>query len=266
MDDENISKVLQYYQHSDRELARRYLADQYPDLTPEYFRAALQHRYKLYPHLVKVAQFDAFADKDVLEIGVGQGADHFMFASAGARMTGIDVTAKHCAISRLLLESFNLTSHIVQADARTLPFPNESFDHVYSCGVLLLFPDIARAMSEIRRVLRPHGHTTIMLYNKASIHYWIKTRLYYGWCLGEDAFLRRETVNDWYTDGIGYPKVHYYSPRDLPRLFSAYSRVEFRTACLTPEQVPVVGLPTDAKLARWLENHFGFYLWVRAWA
>lgn len=261
-----LHNVIDYYEHSDQELARRYLGDRYPEFNEEYFRAALRHRYKLYPHIPVFAEFDKFRDKDVLEVGVGQGSDHYMFASQGARTVGVDVTPKHCEITELLFATMELEARVQRADARSLPFADKSFDHVYSCGVLLLFPEIELALDEIRRVLRPGGSTTIMLYNKSSIHYWIKTRLYYGWALNENATLGKETVTDWYTDGIGYPKTYHYGPRDLPRLFSKFSKVEYRTACLTSEQIPEIGLPANISALKWLEDRFGFFLWVRAWA
>jgi len=256
--------IVDYYEKSDRELARRYLGEQYPQFNEEYFRAAMRHRYELYPEIPEIAAFDSFRAKDVLEVGVGQGCDHFMFASHGARTTGIDLTPRHCEITRLMLATLGVPSRLVRADARKLPFGGESFDHVYSCGVLLLFAEIEQAIAEIHRVLRPGGTTTIMLYNKASLHYWLKTRLYYGWALNEDEVLGRDAVIDWYTDGIGYPRTWHYSPRDLRRLFAAYSHTEWRSSCLTPEQLPEAGLPTSIKAARWLEDRFGFFLWVRA--
>jgi SAM-dependent methyltransferase len=253
--------IADYYQNSDNELARRYLRQIYPEFTAEYFQAALAHRYGLYPHLPLVAEFDAFAGKELLEIGVGQGADHYMFAKNGARMHGVDLTPKHCEITRLFLDTFELSSDIRQADARALPFGNEAFDHVYACGVLLLIRDIRQAVSEIWRVLKAGGTATIMLYNKNSLHYWIKTRFYYGWALQEDRFLGKDTVDDWYTDGINYPKVWYYRPADLPRLFSRFSRIFYQTACLDPGQLPLFEIP--AALQNKLESNFGWFLWVK---
>lgn len=255
------STVIAYYQHSDNELARRYLRETYPEFTAEYFQAALEHRYGLYPHIPVVADFIGFKGKDVLEIGVGQGADHYMFAKSGARMHGVDLTPRHCEITRLFLDLFGLSSDIRNESACNLPFSDESFDHVYSCGVLLLIDDIAKAIAEIWRVLRPGGTATIMLYNKRSLHYWFKTRLYYGWAMQEDYFLGKETVNDWYTDGVGYPNVWHYQPSDLSELFKAFSQIEYQTACLTPEQLPLFKI--SKALLKKLESRFGFFLWVK---
>lgn len=258
-------EVVKYYQESDNELGRRYLREQFPELTPDYFTAALRHRYALYPEIPALAEFEAYAGRDVLEIGTGHGLDHLMFARSGARLSGIDITAKHCQMTWLCLDSFGYRSSLCRADASALPFPDACFDHVYSCGVLLLVPDIGAALDQIHRVLRPGGSTLIMLYNRASLHYWIKTRAYYGWSLGEDKVLGRTTVDDWYTDGPGYVRTWYYAPGDLKRLFRRFARVEYCTSCLTPEQLPEFGLPADPRHRSWLERRFGFFLWVRAW-
>ena len=257
----NDSPVKNYYQSSDNELARRYLRDKYPDFTTEYFEAALAHRYGMYPHIPVVAEFESFAGKKVLEVGVGQGVDHYMFAKNGAHLHGVDLTPKHCEITKLFLETFNLTSDIHNSDACELPFPDASFDHVYSCGVLLLIEKIDLAIAEIWRVLRPGGTATIMLYNKRSIHYWLKTRFYYGWALQEDHFFGKETVDDWYTDGICYPKVWHYQPSDLPRLFRKFTSIAYQTACLDSTQLPLVPIPDT--IHEKLESNYGFFLWVK---
>lgn len=257
-------RVIDYYTSSNAELAQRYVGGQFELGTRAYYEAALKHRYGLYPEIPRIAAFDRFAGKDVLEIGVGQGSDHFMFASVGANLTGVDLTEKHCQMTRQFLRTFDLESRVINAHAGNLPFPDACFDHVYSCGVLLLVPDLPKAMAEIRRVLRPGGTATIMLYNKSSLHYWLKTRFYYGWTLGEDAAIGRQAVDDWYTDGPGYIRVHHYGPRDLHWIFDGFRDIEYQTSCLTPEQIPLIGLPGNHRTQQWLENRWGFFLWGKA--
>lgn len=258
------NEIQDYYEFSNRELAQRYVGRQFKVGTHEYYEAALHHRYNLYPEIIRIAGFDSFREKDVLEIGIGQGADHFMFAKAGARLSGIDLTEKHCRMTRAFLSFFGCSSNLQRADACELPFRDESFDHIYSCGVLLLIKNIDRAIAEIHRVLRPGGTVTVMVYNKRSIHYWVKTRLYYGWVLSEDRSIGRQAVNDWCTDGPGYLRVFYYRPKELKKLLLCFSDIRYETSCLTPEQVPEIGLPHDPRTRKWLERHFGFFLWVKA--
>lgn len=264
-DNENIyQRVVSYYSNSSNELAQRYIDKSLEVGTVEYYETALRQRYEMYPEIPRIAEFDQFSGRDVLEIGVGQGSDHFMFAKNGAAIKGIDLTEKHCRMTRDFLRAFNLDSCVVNGNATKLPFDDESFDHVYSNGVLLLVPNLEAAMSEILRVLRPGGSATIMLYNKRSIHYWIKTRLFYGWALNEDDILGKETVNDWYTDGPGYARVYHYGPSDLRWIFSGFSKISYQTSCLSEEQMPFVGLPEDVSVRRWLERRWGFFLWGKA--
>lgn len=257
-------KVAEYYTSSNNELAQRYISGKLQIGTRPYYEAALAHRYGLYPEIPRIAAFETFKDRDVLEVGVGQGSDHFMFASAGARLSGVDLTPKHCQMTSEFLKVFGLHSNLVNANACNLPFPDASFDHVYSCGVLLLVPDLPQAMSEIFRVLRPGGTATIMLYNKRSLHYWLKTRLYYGWALGEDFAIGRQAVDDWYTDGPGYVRVYHYGPGDLKTIFRGFKDISYQTSCLTPEQIPIYGPPKHKPAAQWLERRFGFFLWGKA--
>jgi SAM-dependent methyltransferase len=256
--------VADYYEGSDRELAQRYLGSIAEVGSRAYCEAALAHRYALYPEIPEIAAFDQFGGKRVLEVGVGQGADHFMFRNAGAITSGVDLTMKHCRMTAQFLAAYGLESDIRRADARALPFPAGIFDHVYSCGVLMLIDDIDAAIAEVHRVLRPGGTVTVMVYNRASVHYFLKTRLYYGWALDEDSVIGRQAVNDWCTDGPGYVRVAHYTPRGLRRRFRGFDRVSTFTTCLTPEQVPELGLPRDARARDWIEHNFGFFLWLTA--
>jgi len=114
--------VSEYYSTSNRELAQRYIGHIKELGTREYFEAAVAHRYSLYPEIPRIAAFNSFAGERVLEIGVGQGADHFMFAKAGSCLAGTDITEKHCRMTRDFLRCFGYSSNIQCADACKLPF------------------------------------------------------------------------------------------------------------------------------------------------
>ncbi len=55
-----------------------------------------------------------------------------------------------------------------KATPRLLDFPDDTFDVVYSHGVLHHTVDTEKAIAEVRRVLKPGGEAIIMLYNRIS--------------------------------------------------------------------------------------------------
>ncbi len=136
----------------------------------EGFDAQAATRYELEPFLPGFAKFDRVGGLDVLEIGVGMGADHLRFAEAyPARLVGLDLTSRAVTLTRERAASLNVDVHVFVGDAENLALPDDEFDLVYSWGVLHHSPDTAAAVAEVRRVLRPGGVARIMVYHRASI-------------------------------------------------------------------------------------------------
>jgi len=126
---------------------------------------------------------DDLRGKTVLEIGPGAGGHSALFAVHGAHVTSIDLTLPRAQATQ---RKFDLLGDAVdgcqamQGDAENLPFPDDSFDIVYSNGVLHHTRDTERAIDEAYRVLKPGGRAVIMLYCKSSWHYWINMLLCVG--------------------------------------------------------------------------------------
>lgn len=135
------------------------LAVKHWDKTPLYISE--EERYRFYPWLPEAAEFSEHRGKRVLEIGCGTGCDLLQFAKHGAIATGVDITPGHLKLARRRLG--NLAT-VVEADARKLPFPNGSFDYVYSHGVLHHSDEPRRVVEEIFRVLRPGGRFNVHVY------------------------------------------------------------------------------------------------------
>lgn len=125
-------------------------------------------RYDLEPYILDFAGFDQLKDKKVLEIGTGLGADHQKFSEAGAILYGIDLTRRAVEHSQRRFRVFGLNTNLQVADAEDLPFESESFDWMYSWGVLHHTPKTERAIAEAFRVLKPGGTAKIMIYHKYS--------------------------------------------------------------------------------------------------
>lgn len=98
------------------------------------------------------------ADAQVLDVASGPGTLSLLLAPLVAQVTGIDFAEQMVTLARKYVSERALTNvdfHV--GDAQTLPFPDESFDAAYSMFGLIFFPDRARGLKEIVRVLRPGG-------------------------------------------------------------------------------------------------------------
>ncbi len=150
---------------------------QYRD-AKDFFEKFREYRYRTEWHLPLLVPFAQARGKDVLEIGTGNGADGAMFALQGARYTGVDLTEAALEATRAHFATLGLSGTFQQEDAEHLSFPNESFDLVYSHGVLHHTPHPARAIDEVVRVLRPAGQAIVMLYHKRSYNYYVRIMTY----------------------------------------------------------------------------------------
>ena len=140
-------------------------------------------RYRLEPYIPGFAGFARCKGLKVLEIGVGLGAEHPSFAEGHADLHGVDLTPRAIEHTRRRLELFGLTSQLSVSDAEVLPFPNATFDLVYSWGVLHHCADTPQTFREVLRVLKPGGTARIMIYSKWSLvglMLWIRYALLRG--------------------------------------------------------------------------------------
>ncbi len=149
----------------------------HPPGTPDFFTEVTAQRYALEPHIPALVGFDRWTGCDVLEAGCGIGTDGARFATAGARYTGLDVTAGALILARRRFQLEDLPGQFVNASVTALPFPDESFDLVFSHGVIHHVDDTAAAAREFCRVLRPGGTVLVMVYNRHSLNYYLTIML-----------------------------------------------------------------------------------------
>ena len=137
-----------------------------------FFRSYDQWRYELEHHIPACLDDMDVSGRCVLEIGLGQGAEAEQLIRRGARWSGLDLTSTSVARVRRRLEVRNLPDKDVRAgSAVDIPWADDTFDIVFSHGVLHHVPDILAAQAEIHRVLKPGGKLVVMLYARRSLNY-----------------------------------------------------------------------------------------------
>jgi len=216
-----------------------------PRHTKEWFLEAERHRYDAYaPWMRRTMEFDRHAGKNLLEIGGGMGTDLAQFALHGARVTDADLSAGHLRLARENFASRGLHGEFVQQDAESLLFPENSFDVVYSNGVLHHTPNTRQVVDHIFRILRPGGRVIIMMYAEDSLHYWRNL----VWNIGlKEGQLRKYSPGEIMSrtversdNAAAHPLVKVYTKERLRTLFQDFVDIEIVQRQLEPEGVPLV--------------------------
>ena len=97
----------------------------------------------------------------VLEIGAGTGRN-LEYYPAGIQLIGIDMSPRMIAIARERAHAAGREADLRVGDAQALDIPDESVDTVISTLSLCSIPDDRKAVSEVKRVLRPGGRFILM--------------------------------------------------------------------------------------------------------
>ena len=266
-----------------------------PPGSRRFYELVEEHRYRKEWHIPAAAGFANAKHLAVLEVGCGLGTDGAQFAKAGAHYTGIDLTDAAVDLARQRFELFQLPGTFRVADAEHLNFPDNSFDIVYSHGVLHHTPDTAAAVREIHRVLRPGGKAVVMLYHRDSYNYRVNISMLrrtgvrlLKWPAGvklvhlltgepEDSlreharrlqsqseYLSSEEFLSRNTDGAGNPLARVYSRNEARELFKGFAHVELHTHFLNKRWLPVLGPLLPRALEARMASRWGWHLWIYA--
>lgn len=152
--------------------------------TKEYYNEIESYRYRVEPEILSFARFDQYKGKRVLEVGVGAGTDFSNWCKNGALANGIDLTEEGVQHVETRLKLFGYTCESLKVgDAENIPFPDNTFDLVYSWGVIHHSPNTHKAFRELVRVCKPGGEIRFMVYHLDSVNtwfFWIKHALLKG--------------------------------------------------------------------------------------
>jgi ubiquinone/menaquinone biosynthesis C-methylase UbiE len=236
-------------------------------------------RYKRERYIPACLDGVGFSGRKVLEIGLGQGADSEQIIRRGGRWSGLDLTPASVTRVKERMRLRNLAYDDLRVGSvLQIPYPDNSFDMVFSFGVLLCVPDILQAQAEIARVLRPGGELVMMVYAKWSLNYLLsisilrRAGLMAMMALGlrgkgiysahvknarEEGlfrYLRMKRFIHRSTDGPDNPYSKVYGTREVREDFPDFLVTRAYKRFMHAPPLPVAWLP--------LERMFGWHFWV----
>jgi ubiquinone/menaquinone biosynthesis C-methylase UbiE len=124
--------------------------------------------------------FERLPEWDVLEIGVGNGSHAQLIAPHCRSYVGIDLTDYAAQSTQRRFEIFDIKGDIRQMDAERMEFPDQSFDFIWTWGVIHHSSNTEQILREMRRVLRPGGRAVIMVYHRSFFYYYIFNGVFRG--------------------------------------------------------------------------------------
>jgi SAM-dependent methyltransferase len=172
-------------------------------------------------------EFSALGSCDVLEIGVGNGSHAQLIAAAAASYTGIDLTDYAVRSTSKRLEIAGLVSphvNITRMDAEQMAFADESFDFVWSWGVIHHSANTRTILEEIHRVLRPGGVAITMVYHRNYWNYFIVAGLIRG--IVQGTLLKTRSLHKTRQGAIDGALARYYTIPEWRALVSDLFSVE----------------------------------------
>jgi SAM-dependent methyltransferase len=262
--------------------------------SPEFFAEVAARRYTLEPDIAEIVGFERWAGKDVLEAGCGMGTDAAEFVRAGARYHGVDFSPRALELARRRPELAG--ADLVAGSITDLPYPDASFDLVYSNGVIHHMPQTSRAISEFHRVLRPGGTAIVMVYHRASLNFFFSIMVVrrvlaaalllpradraiarvtgepldllqghrtllaeHGWhYLEPSVFLSHNT------DGPGNPLSKVYTAAGMRRAFADFAETRTQVRFLNLRAYPMGERLQQFERVRRLGRRWGWHLWITA--
>ncbi len=127
-------------------------------------------KYMVEPHILAFTEFDKWAGKKVLEIGCGIGTAAASFARAGAIYSAIELSDESLNLAKKRFDTFGLKGNFYSGNAEELSsvVPVETYDLIYSFGVIHHAPHPERIVSEVRKYMGSDSEFRLMLYAKDS--------------------------------------------------------------------------------------------------
>jgi 2-polyprenyl-3-methyl-5-hydroxy-6-metoxy-1,4-benzoquinol methylase len=140
--------------------------------TKRYFDEVEARKYFVEPHIPGFAEFERWRGKKVLEIGCGIGTDTINFARHGAQVTCVDLSERSLEIARQRAVVYGVEDQVqfYRGNAEDLStfLPVNTYDLIYSFGVVHHTPHPERVMEQLRHYAGPGTKVKIMVYHRRS--------------------------------------------------------------------------------------------------
>jgi SAM-dependent methyltransferase len=108
------------------------------------------------------------AEGRVLEIGIGSGLNLPYYSRNVQDVIGLDPSPKLLGMADRAKGTCSRPISLIEGSAEAIPLENGSVDTVVTTWTLCSVPDVAGALQEMRRVLRPSGHLLFVEHGRAS--------------------------------------------------------------------------------------------------
>ena len=234
--------------HSQKELGTR-----------EYFDEVADKKFFVEPHIKSFSNFNEGNGKRVLEIGCGLATVGINFASHGANYTGVELSEESLDLAKQRFDVYNMKGELYSGNAEELSsfVPVETYDLIYSFGVIHHSPHPEKIISEIKKYMNEDSTLKIMLYAKDS---WKNYMIESGLDQPEAQY--------------GCPIANTYTKDDIVELLDGYDIISIEQDHIFPYQVEPYkrgeyikqpwfeSMPPD--MFRSLEKNLGWHLLITA--
>jgi len=190
--------------------------------TKEYFNEVERKKFFVEPHILKFTQFLQWKNKKVLEVGCGLGTVGINFALNGADYTGVELSSESLELAKKRFEVYNKYGKFYLGNAEELSFfvPVETYDLIYSFGVIHHSPHPEKIVSQIKKYMNENSVLKIMLYAKDS---WKNYMI--------DAGLDQPEAQ------YGCPIANTYTKQDVVELLNGYEVLSIEQDHIFPYQI-----------------------------
>ena len=190
--------------------------------TIEYFDEVELKKFRAEPHILKFTEFPQWKNKKVLEVGCGLGTVGINFALNGADYTGVELSKESLEIAKKRFEVYNQSGKFYLGNAEELSsFVHiETYDLIYSFGVIHHSPHPEKIVSEIKKYMNENSVLKIMLYAKDS---WKNYMI--------DAGLDQPEAQ------YGCPIANTYTKQDVVELLDGYEVLSIEQDHIFPYQI-----------------------------